>query len=110
MRASTERVLFRTPGFDSFWFSPWIVSLLHVAVFTCVLLTACAGLYSNDLFAFNIVRPEAGWRKLEGVGGPVPGPRGWFQAAAVGSGGMAVHGGNALDNSRLGDLFLLRQI
>jgi hypothetical protein len=69
-----------------------------------------AGSYCNELWAFDTAKPGEGWQGVDGVAGGPPPPRGWMQAAALPDGrGLAVHGGNAPDNSRLGDLWLLER-
>lgn len=64
---------------------------------------AGAGIYSNEAFCLDTTCRH--WHKIV-AGGDVPAPRGWLAATACKQ-GLVVHGGNSLDNERLGDMFLL---
>jgi hypothetical protein len=70
---------------------------------------AGAGKMLGDVWAFNVTGKN--WTKVE-TKGDVPQPRGWFNADVVcGQGGkeaIVVHGGLAEDNSRLGDVWVMR--
>jgi hypothetical protein len=68
-----------------------------------------AGKMLGDVWAFDVEGRK--WRKVDdsataGSDGK-PAPRGWFGAAAVGPGQLAVVGGLGEDNDRLGDAWVL---
>jgi hypothetical protein len=72
---------------------------------------AGAGKMLGNVWAYDI---EAGsWFEVEGKG-ELPQPRGWFDAdiftATEGEMGIAIHGGLAEDNSRLGDIWVLELV
>jgi hypothetical protein len=61
----------------------------------------------GDVWAFDV---EGGrWVRVDDTqsGSGRPAPRGWFGAAAVGPGRLAVVGGLGEDNERLGDAWVL---
>lgn len=68
-----------------------------------------AGKMLGDVWAFDVAGES--WRKVEAQG-DVPQPRGWFGADVVrgvdGKQAVVVHGGLAEDNSRLGDVWVMR--
>lgn len=68
-----------------------------------------AGKMLGDVWAFDVAGES--WRKVEAQG-DVPQPRGWFDADVVrgedGKQAVVVHGGLAEDNSRLGDVWVMR--
>ena len=66
---------------------------------------AGAGNYSDETFGLNPAKLWEGWKKLD-VGGKAPSPRGWLASTSC-VGGVALHGGNAPDNSRLDDMYIL---
>nr|KAG5694897.1 hypothetical protein BaRGS_029514 [Batillaria attramentaria] len=69
---------------------------------------AGAGQFSDEVYVLDTKDEAAGWRKVETTGEKKLSPRGWFSAAPFGSDGVLVFGGNALDNSRLDDAYLLK--
>lgn len=64
-----------------------------------------AGSYANDVFGLDPNQPELGWKVLS-VEGTAPSPRAWLAATSCLS-GVALHGGNAPDNTRLSDMYML---
>ena len=70
---------------------------------------AGAGHFSQDVYVLDTADEEGGWVKATVAGEAEAqwSARGWFPAAAYGDNTIAVFGGNALDNSRLDDCFLL---
>jgi N-acetylneuraminic acid mutarotase len=65
-----------------------------------------AGKMLSDVWAYDI--QENKWMKVESIGEDKPQPRGWFAADVLGSECLAVQGGLADDNSRIGDVWLGR--
>lgn len=64
-----------------------------------------AGDYVNEVFGLDPHQPELGWKMLT-VEGTAPSPRAWLASTSC-SYGIALHGGNAPDNARLGDMYIL---
>lgn len=64
-----------------------------------------AGDYADEVFGLNPDEPQLGWHKLS-IMGSAPSPRAWVASTTFLS-GMALHGGNAADNSRLDDMYIL---
>ena len=64
-----------------------------------------AGAYANEVFGLDSSQPHLGWHKLS-ISGTSPSPRGWLASTSCAS-GMVLHGGNAPDNKRLGDMYIL---
>jgi N-acetylneuraminic acid mutarotase len=67
-----------------------------------------AGKMLGDVWAFDVEGQK--WVKVDdtiSTAGEKPAPRGWFGAAAVGPGRLAVVGGLGEDNERLGDAWVL---
>ena len=64
-----------------------------------------AGDYADEVFGLDPDAPQLGWHKLS-IKGTAPSPRAWLASTSFAS-GMALHGGNAPDNSRLDDLYML---
>ena len=65
-----------------------------------------AGAYADEAFVLDPTKPHLGWHPLH-VEGTAPPPRAWL-ASTFNDSGVALHGGNAPDNSRLDDLFFLQ--
>jgi hypothetical protein len=70
---------------------------------------AGAGKMLGDVWAYDIAGER--WSKLETMG-DVPQPIGWFDADTVkgneGSDAILLHGGLAEENSRLGDVWIMK--
>jgi hypothetical protein len=70
---------------------------------------AGAGKMLGDIWAYDIAGDH--WGKLK-TKGDMPQPRGWFDADTVkgneGSDAILLHGGLAEDNSRLGDVWIMK--
>lgn len=64
-----------------------------------------AGGYVDEVFGLDPNHLELGWRLLT-VKGTAPSPRAWSASASC-SYGLALHGGNGMDNARLGDMYIL---
>ncbi len=64
-----------------------------------------AGDYADEVFGLDPSEPQLGWHKLS-LRGTAPTPRAWLASTSFAS-GMALHGGNAPDNSRLADMYIL---
>lgn len=69
-----------------------------------------AGQFCNEVWVLDTADLQSGWLSYEaGDGGGEAFPhRGWFKAAPLGLNGIVLFGGNALDNSRMDDAYVLR--
>ncbi|KAK7108053.1 uncharacterized protein [Littorina saxatilis] len=68
---------------------------------------AGAGQFSDDVYELDTANETSGWVRVVPGGDMQCSPRGWFSASAFGHDAIILFGGNALDNSRLDDTFLL---
>jgi len=64
-----------------------------------------AGDYADEVFGLDPCKTQLGWQKLT-IKGSAPSPRAWLASTSFAS-GVAMHGGNAPNNSRLDDLYVL---
>ena len=65
-----------------------------------------AGDYADEVFGLDPCKTQLGWQKLT-IKGSAPSPRAWLASTSFPS-GVAIHGGNAPDNSRLDGLYVLK--
>ncbi|KAL8611466.1 hypothetical protein ACOMHN_014521 [Nucella lapillus] len=70
---------------------------------------AGAGAFSDEVYVLDTGDEARGWQKWESRGSNREmSPRGWFSASPMSEDSIFLFGGNALDNSRLDDSFILK--